>query len=135
MERIPLVVVGAHLRGEALNHQLTERGAVFDRSVRTAPVYRLFALKGPIAKPGLIRVGPEQGSQFEVEIWRIPSEEFGAFITQIPAPLCIGTLELENGESALGFLCETIGVEGQLEISHLSGFREYLAELRSPEEG
>ena len=51
-----LGVVGAHLRGQPLNHQLTERGARFVRSCRTARDYRLFALSGTVPpKPGLVR--------------------------------------------------------------------------------
>ena len=51
-----LAVAGAHLRGQPLNHQLTERGARFVRSCRTAPDYRLFALPATVPpKPGLLR--------------------------------------------------------------------------------
>lgn len=130
MSTIPLVVVGAHLRGEALNHQLTDLGASYDRVLKTAPVYRLYALNGPLPKPGLIRVGPGTGAAFEVEVWKVPEERFGAFIIQVPPPLCIGTVELNDGSSELGFLCESIGTQDQEDLSHLSGFREYLKSLR-----
>jgi allophanate hydrolase len=126
MSTLSLVVVGAHLRGEALNHQLTNLGAIYDRALKTAPVYKLYALEGAVPKPGLVRVGPAEGRAFEIEIWRLPSEHFGEFVIQIPSPLCIGTLELEDGSRELGFLCEQIGTNGQEDISHLNGFREYL---------
>lgn len=132
MSTVSLVVVGAHLRGEALNHQLTDLGATFSRSLKTAPLYRLYALEGPLPKPGLIRIGPEEGRSFEVEVWQLPSEQFGAFVVQVPSPLCIGTVTLEDGSRELGFLCETIGTEGQKDISNLSGFREYLRGRSSP---
>jgi len=47
-----LCVVGAHLRGQPLNEQLTSRGARFVRSCRTAREYRLFALQAP-CRPSL----------------------------------------------------------------------------------
>ena len=53
---ILLGVVGAHLSGQPLNHQLTDRGARLVRTTRTAFNYRVFALtntKPP--KPGLVR--------------------------------------------------------------------------------
>ena len=40
----PLAVVGAHLRGEPLHHQLTERGARLAAATTTAPDYPLCAL-------------------------------------------------------------------------------------------
>ena len=39
------LAAGAHLTGQPLNHQLTDRGAMLERSTTTAPVYRLFALE------------------------------------------------------------------------------------------
>ncbi len=53
---IRLAVVGAHLRGQPLNHQLTDLGAAFVRAVRPAPLYRLYALlESNLPKPGLLR--------------------------------------------------------------------------------
>ena len=55
-DEIAVAVVGAHLSGEPLNHQLTELGGRLLRACRTAPVYRLFALPGTTPpKPGLVR--------------------------------------------------------------------------------
>ena len=44
---LDLVVFGAHMRGEPLNHQLTERGARFVGDVVTADAYRMYALHEP----------------------------------------------------------------------------------------
>lgn len=43
---VQLAVVGSHLSGMPLNHQLTERGARLLRTTRTAPLYRLYTLIG-----------------------------------------------------------------------------------------
>ena len=51
---ISIAVVGAHLSGQPLNHQLTMLDGRFVRATRTAPVYRLYALPNTTpAKPGL----------------------------------------------------------------------------------
>lgn len=71
-----VVVVGAHLAGLPLNHQLTDRGATLVAAGRTRPEYRLYALSGmEPAKPGLLRVDPSTGAEIEIEggRWSPPS--------------------------------------------------------------
>jgi allophanate hydrolase len=122
-----LVVVGAHLRGQPLNHQLTELGAYFARACRTAPYYALYALPGHPPKPGMVRVSERTGRCFEVEIWNLPRSAFGDFIASVLPPLCIGTIELEDGATSLGFLCEGYAAATADDISHHAGWRDYLA--------
>ena len=122
---IRLAVVGAHLSGMPLNHQLTERGARLVRSARTAPFYRLYALDG---KPGLVR--GEAGGSIELEVWAMGAREFGEFVSQIPAPLGVGTVELEDGELVKGFLCEAHAVHGRTDITEYGGWRAWVAERR-----
>lgn len=122
---IPIVVVGAHLSGEPLNHQLTSAGGTLLRACRTAPEYRLYALPGTVPpKPGLVRVA-DGGVAIEVEVWALPPAAFGAFVAAIPAPLGIGKLRLEDGELASGFLCETHAVAGAEDISAHGGWRAF----------
>jgi len=118
---VRLAVVGAHLSGMPLNHQLTERRARLVRTARTAPTYRLYALEG---KPGLVRA--DAGGAIELEVWELEPREFGSFVAQIPAPLGIGTLELEDGEQVKGFLCEPYAVRGRPDITQYGGWRAYL---------
>jgi allophanate hydrolase len=124
-----LAVVGAHLRGQALNHQLITARARFVQQTRTAPVYRLYALAGtkPL-KPGLLRVAAD-GVHIEIELWDVPIETYGTFVAGVPAPLCIGTLTCEDAERVQGFLCESLAVQDAEDISHFGGFRGYLASL------
>jgi allophanate hydrolase len=77
---VDLVVVGAHRSGEALNHQLTSRGARFVTTVRTAAEYR------------------------EAELWALPPAGLASFMADVPAPLAIGRLRLADGSEPLGFL-------------------------------
>ena len=118
---VRIAVVGAHLSGMPLNYQLTELGARLVRAVRTAPLYRLYALDAK--RPGLVR--DAGGAKIEVEVWEMSPGAFGTFVAQIPAPLGIGTLELEDGESVKGFLCEAYAVRGLAEITRLGGWRAY----------
>jgi allophanate hydrolase len=122
-----IAVVGAHLTGQPLNHQLTELGATLARSSCTAPCYRLYALAGAVPKPGLIRQATG-GYSIELEIWQISMAGFGQFITQIPAPLGIGTLLLEDQTTVQGFICEAYAIVDAPDISHLGGWRAYLAQ-------
>ncbi|MBS99400.1 MAG: allophanate hydrolase [Oceanospirillaceae bacterium] len=126
-ERIDVLVCGAHLQGLPLNWQLTERGARLKQKTTTAPVYRMYALAGgPPYRPGLV-LDDQQGGAIEVEIWSVPTAEFGSFVAGIPAPLGIGKVRLSDGSSVSGFICEPYGLEGAEEITALGGWRAHLA--------
>jgi len=123
---VQLAVCGAHMAGLPLNRELVERGARFVREARTAPHYRFFALEAfAPPRPGLVRAAP--GHSIAVEVWELPATELGGFVDAIPAPLGIGTIELEDGAAVRGFLCEQYATEGAREISALGGWRAYLA--------
>jgi allophanate hydrolase len=123
-----LAVVGAHLSGQPLNGQLTQRGAALVTTTRTAPYYRLFAVPGTQPpKPGLVRSRDKVGGGVEVEVWSMPEEAFGSFIGLVAAPLAIGQLELEDGSRVHGFLCEPHAVEGARDITSFGGWRAFLA--------
>jgi allophanate hydrolase len=128
-----IAVVGAHLAGQPLNHQLTSRGATLVATTRTAPVYRLVALATEPPKPGLIRVGGEDpgAGAIEVEVWQVDEQGFATFVDEIPAPLCIGRVLLEDGSDVAGFLCEPIAVQGAPDITHYGGWRAFRADTRS----
>jgi len=129
---VRVAVVGAHLSGMPLNGQLTERGATLCGSAETAAHYRLYALPGTSPpKPGLLRVAAGQGARIALEIWDMPLAAYGSFVALIPAPLGIGTLELSDGRSVQGFVCEAQALQdGALDISHLGGWRAYMQSLK-----
>ncbi|RWM07770.1 allophanate hydrolase [Mesorhizobium sp.] len=123
---IELVVVGAHLSGMPLNGQLKDLGACFCRTARTAPIYKLYELAGQTPpKPGLVRVD-NGGAAIEVEVWRLCADAFGRFVAAIPPPLGIGTIELDDGTSAKGFLAESAGLSAATDISAYRGWRSYV---------
>jgi len=122
-----VAVVGAHLSGLPLNRELTERGGRLVRAARTAPRYRLFALPATSPpKPGMVRTSGNGGHSIDVEVWELPTAAFGAFVAAIPAPLSIGTVELNDGSAVQGFLCEAAVTAGAVDISRHGGWRNYL---------
>jgi allophanate hydrolase len=127
---VQLAVVGAHLQGQPLNWQLTERGARKIETTRTAPCYRLYALAGTTPpKPGLQRCKSGlDGVAIEVEIWELPLRRFGELVAEVPAPLAIGSLETADGRWVKGFVCEAFAIEGAQDISCHGGWRSYLTQ-------
>jgi allophanate hydrolase len=134
-DHLRVAVVGAHLAGQPLNHQLTDRGGLLVASTRTAARYRLYALPGTSPpKPGLVRVeaGRADGAAIELEVWELPRTAFGDFFAGVSAPLCLGSVELEDGARVAGFLCEAHAVAGAEDISRFGGWRGYLARRSAP---
>jgi allophanate hydrolase len=125
---LSIAVVGAHLSGEPLNHELTGVGGQLRRTTRTSSRYRFVLLPGTVpAKPGLVRVDDDApaGLGIEVEIWALPASAFGEFVARIPAPLGVGKLELEDGTRVTGFLCEAHATRHALDISAFGGWRAF----------
>lgn len=121
---IELAVFGLHLTGQPLNYQLTDLGAVFVRADNTAASYRLFDVGG---KPGAVWVN-DGGTAVDLEIWKLPVANLGYFVAQVP-PLGIGTVQLADGSSVKGFICEGYVVEQAKEITQYGGWLAYLEEI------
>ncbi|WP_200919765.1 hypothetical protein [Rathayibacter sp. Leaf296] len=123
-----LAVAGAHLGGQPLNAQLTDRGAELVSTTTTSPDYRLVALATTPPKPGVVRVA-DGGAALEVEVWRLDDAGFGSFVAALPQPMAIGKVTLADGTLVSGFLVEPIVVEGAEDITRFGGWRSYLASL------
>lgn len=131
-DEIAVAVCGAHMSGMALNGELTSRGGRFLRSSTTSDAYALYALAGgPPKRPGLVRGAPGSGHGIELEIWALPKAEIGGFLAGIPAPLGLGTVELVDGSTVTGFVCEAVGTDGAEDISHLGSWRTYMDGLKA----
>ena len=67
------------------------------------------------------------GVRIEVEVWRLHKQELGSFVSDIPAPLGIGKVELDDGRWLPGFIAEPRAVIDAQDISSLGGWRAYIA--------
>ena len=127
---ISIAVVGAHLSGQPLNYQLTERGARLVKACRTSEDYRLFALPNTTPeKPGLVRERDYKGGGIEVEVWAVPENRFGSFVAAVPPPLAIGNVRLNTGEWVKGFVCEPLALQGAREITQFGGWKNYRSKI------
>ena len=128
-DTVEVAVVGAHLSGQPLNHQLLERAGRLLQTCRTAPRYRLYALLDSTPpRPGLVRDVTGAGCAIEVEVWRLPLRHYGSFVAMISSPLGIGRIELEHGSWVQGFLCEPWAIAGAEDISRFGGWRAWLTQ-------
>jgi len=135
---VDLLVVGAHLSGQPLNHELLAAGGALLGPVATAPSYRLYALDTRPPKPGLVRVEPlpaanagtsaagEAGASIIGEVWRLPAAGFARFMTGLAVPMAIGRVRLDDGRDVLGFLCEPAAVRGAADITRFGGWRGWI---------
>ncbi|MFV1853297.1 MAG: allophanate hydrolase [Thalassospira sp.] len=128
-DEIGMVVCGAHMSGLPLNPELTGRGARLLRKTKTSAKYRFYALAGgPPKRPGMV-AADEGGAAIEVEVWALPKSVVGGFLAGIPSPLCLGSVELEDGSLEKGFLCESAGLAGATEITNLGSWRSYITKM------
>ena len=120
-----LAVCGAHLEGQPLHPSLLALGARLVGAAATAPLYRMVALPGLPARPGLIRTRSGGGS-VEVELYELPAAGLGELVAGLPPPLAVGTVRLADGREVTGFVCE--GYAGDApDITRFGGWRAYLA--------
>lgn len=125
---VRVAVCGAHMEGLPLNWQLTSRGARLVKRLRSAALYRLYALPGgPPARPGMVRTSEELGHAIELEVWELPATAYGSFVAGIPSPLGIGTIKLEDGSAVQGFVCESMAIEHAKDITNFGGWRSFIS--------
>jgi allophanate hydrolase len=120
--QVRVAVAGAHLRGQPLHLALRQAGARFVRACKTAPKYRFLAfmdLAPP--RPGLLRDHDRAGA-IQVELYDLPLAGFGALVASVAPPLSIGTIELEDGETVKGFLCESWAAKRASDITSYGGW-------------
>lgn len=126
MQTVKLAVVGAHLKDMPLHWQLTSREAQFVGAFETAANYRLYAMADSVPpKPALVHSG--DGGSIAVEVYEMGVAEFGSFVVEVPPPLAIGTVTLADGSSVKGFVAEPRALRGAEDITHLGGWRAYIA--------
>ena len=82
-------------------------------------------------RAGMVKVRDGSGKSMYLEVFKLPIENVGRFLQLIPPPLGLGTVDLEDGESVKGFICEgyvtseNSGYEVQ-DITHLQSWLEFV---------
>lgn len=128
--KIKLAVVGAHLNGMLLHWQLTSRNARLVKACKTAPSYKLYAIANSTPpKPALVH--DESGAAIAVEVYELDEAAFGSFTVEVPPPLAIGNVTLDDGETVKGFVAEPRALIGAEDITHLGGWRAFIASKQS----
>ncbi|MEE3216987.1 MAG: allophanate hydrolase, partial [Pseudomonadota bacterium] len=62
-----------------------------------------------------------------VEVYELDVGAFGSFVSEVPAPLAIGTVTLKDGSTVKGFVAEPRATVGAEDITDLGGWRAYIA--------
>jgi len=122
--RVPLVVAGAHLRGEALEHEVTGHGAVFVTTTRTAPSYRLHLVSESPPRPGLVRT-ESGGAAVEVDVWALPPEGWTAFVARGVDGLAVGRVVLADGTVHPGFVAASDTGHPIADLTPFGGWRAW----------
>ncbi|MEJ0007016.1 MAG: allophanate hydrolase [Steroidobacteraceae bacterium] len=67
------------------------------------------------------------GGSIELEVYELDTAAFGSFVAEVPPPLAIGTVILEDGTTVKGFVAEPRALVGARDITAFGGWRAYLA--------
>ena len=110
------------MRGLALNQNLLDARAQFVRVAKTSSNYRLWSIDD--SYPAMVRDDGE-GAEIDLEIWDIPLLGLIEVLNNEPPGLCMGKIELEDGNWVFGVLGETYICKDRLEITHWGGWRKY----------
>jgi len=112
-DSVELVVFGAHLRGGALVHQLTDLGARWAGELTTAPRYRMSVLPTVPAKPAVTRVAEgAEGVSLLGHRWLLSPAALGRFLAALPAPMQLGKVEFDDGTWRTAFGCDGAAATG-----------------------
>ncbi|MDR2427179.1 MAG: allophanate hydrolase [Endomicrobium sp.] len=126
---VTVAVHGVHMKGMPLNSILTDIGGAFIKKTKTAEEYRMFALNTMPQKPGIVKV-KRGGKSIITQLWSIPQESFAELVCKTLSPMVFGKINLINGETAEGFLCEPYALKGAKDITSYGGWKEFIKTKR-----
>ena len=124
MNEIILAVNGTLMRGFSLNKNLLDLNAEFVSETRTSLKYRIWSIQDEY--PAMLR-DEKAGKKIDIELWQLSPNALVSILMKDPPGLCIGKVELENGDLVLGVLGETYMILGQKEITEFGGWRLYIS--------
>jgi allophanate hydrolase len=133
---VDLLVVGAHLSGQPLNHELLAAGGTLAGPADTAPHYRLFALGTTPPKPGLVRVPPD-GTLIPCPASSAPGLDPAPPASHprtasVPPPADADERAVSGGRSAEGARGKGASIAGELWRLPAAGFARFMAGLTAP---
>jgi allophanate hydrolase len=70
---------------------------------------------------------PDGGAAVAGELWLLPPLALARLLAGLPGPMALGPVDLEDGATHVGFLCEPAATAGCADITGFGGWREYLA--------
>ena len=76
----------------------------------------------------MIKVRDGSGTSIYLELFKLPTENVGRFLEQIPPPLGLGTVDLEDGGCVKGFICEgyVASADSGFEVEDITHLRSWL---------
>lgn len=124
MDKITFAVNGTLMSGFALNKNLLDLRAEFVSHTRTSPKYRIWSIQDEY--PAMLR-DEKEGEKIDVELWKLSQDALVLILMKEPPGLCLGKVELENGDFVLGVLGEPYVILAQKEITEFGGWRQYIS--------
>lgn len=124
---VDLVVFGEYLRGQPRHSDLAKLGARYTGFAQTAPRYRMVALPGTPMQAGVIDA--DGGAALLAERWLISPAGMNEFLADLPAPLTMGTVELDDGTQVTGTLCDPAAAVRGTDVTDFGCWRAYLRHL------
>ena len=111
------------MRELPLNQNLLDARAKFTREAKTSPNYRLWSIGD--SYPAMMQ-DDREGAEIDLEIWEIPLKGLIEVLKSEPPGLCMGKIELEDGDWVFGVLGENYICKDRLEITQWGGWRKYV---------
>ena len=124
MEKITFAVNGTLMYGFSLNKNLLDQNAEFVSETRTSSKYRIWSIQDEY--PAMLR-DEKEGKKIDIELWKLSPDALVTILQKEPPGLCIGKIELEDGDVVLGVLGEPYVILGQKEITEFGGWRQYIS--------
>ena len=124
---VALVVAGAHLRGEALDHEVVACGGSWAGTTRTAPRYALHLVADSPPRPGLADAGAGHGAAIEIDVWALPPEGWARFVAEGVPGLAVGRIELDDGRVFPGLVAAAAAVDSRPDLTPYGGWRAWRA--------
>jgi len=129
LDKITFAVNGTLMRGLLLNKNLLDLNAEFVSETRTCSSYRLWSIQDEY--PAMIR-DEKEGKKIDIELWKLSPDALISILMKEPLGLCLGKVEMEDGDVVLGVLGEPYIIFGQKEITEFGGWRQYISANQKP---